>query len=876
MEIRNTRALRGPNIWANFPVLEVLVALGDHDRPSTDFPGFVQRIKEGIPSLIRHRCSVGVRGGFFQRLDRGTYPGHILEHITLELQTLAGAPAGFGKARETSEKGVYKVVIEYDNEQVARACLDVAWQFLLASLEDQPYDLSEPLEHLRDLAADLCLGPSTRSIVNAAVARGIPVRRLNEANLVQLGWGVRQRRIMAATTDRTGSIAEEIAKNKDLTKMILRAAGVPTPAGSVAHSAEQAWQQARGIGLPVTVKPSDGNQGKAVAVNLESEEQVKAAYEVVARRGSAAIVEENVSGRDFRLLVVGDRMVAAAARVPAHVIGDGINSVAQLVARENENPRRGDHHALPMSKIRIDEVALAVLREQGFTADSIPEADVLVFIRRNGNLSTGGSAVDVTDHVHPLNAAYAVAAAKCAGLDIAGIDIVATDIGVPLDDQGGRVIEVNAAPGLRMHLEPSEGSPQPVGEAVIDMMFPDGENGRIPLVAVSGVNGKTTTTRFIAHILRVAGYKTGMVCTDGIFVDRRRLEKGDCSGPQSARSILLNPLVEAAVMEAARGGVIREGLGFRYCDVAVVTNIAGGDHLDLHDINTLEKLAQVKRVIVDVVTPGGFAVLNADDPLVAGMAEHCKGDVCFFSPDGSGETITRHLAEGGRAVFVRDNTIILAEGAQETQFAPLDNIPLTLRGTIRFQVENTLAAIGAAWALGLSFEKTLIAAETFIPNFINLPGRFNVVTTEGSTIIIDYGHNPSSLVATVKALENYTHKNRVAVYSTAGDRRDADIIEQGRRLGDAFDKVIIYEDHYLRGRRKGEIIALLQKGLADGARVRGVAEIFGSLAAIDRAMTELEPDTLLLVQADVVDETIEHMRKYFPAEIPFPAAPPHV
>lgn len=876
MEIRKVRALRGPNIWANFTVLEALVDLGEYDRPSTDFPGFVQRIKEGLPSLIEHRCGPGVRGGFFKRLEDGTYPGHILEHVTLELQSLAGTEVGYGKARETPEKGVYKVVIEYDNEQLARSCLDVAWEFLLAALDDQPFDLREPLEHLRDLCGELCLGPSTRSIVNAAVARGIPVRRLNDASLVQLGWGVRQRRIMAAATDRTCTIAEEIAKSKDLTKVILRSAGVPVPAGVIAHGADQAWNEAQALGAPVTVKPVDGNQGRAVAVNLTTEEQVRRAYEAVARRGSDAIVEEYVTGKDYRLLVVGERLIAAATRVPAHVIGDGVHTVEELVARENENPRRGDHHALPLSKIPLDEISLGVLSDQDLTSASVPAADDFVFIRRNGNLSTGGTAVDVTDSVHPLNAAYAVTAARSVGLDIAGIDIVAEDISLPIDEQGGRVIEVNSAPGLRMHLEPSEGSSQPVGEAIIDMMFPDGDNGRIPLVAVTGVNGKTTTTRFIAHILRVAGYKTGMTCTDGIFIDRRRLEKGDCSGPQSARSILLNPLVEAAVLETARGGIIREGLGFSYCDVAVVTNIAEGDHLDLHDINTLDKLAQVKRVVVDVVTPEGTAVLNADDPLVAAMAEHCKGSVCYFAVSGQGELIARHRAAGGRVVFVRDNTIILAEGTQETVFSSLDNIPLSLRGTIRFQVENTLAAVGAAWALGLAFEKVLIAAETFIPNFINLPGRFNVVTMEGSTIIVDYGHNPSSLDAIIKAIENYGHKNRMAIYSTAGDRLDADIIEQGRMLGEAFDRVILYEDHYLRGRRKGQIISLLQQGLADAPRANEVIEVFGSLNAIDIAMTCLQPDTLLLIQADEVDETVEYMRKYFPAEIPLPAAPVHV
>ena len=822
MKIRDVRALRGPNIWANFTVLEVLVDLEElKDSPSDTIPGFNQRIKEWLPSLIEHRCGLGVRGGFFQRLDGGTYMGHVLEHLTLELQILAGSGMGYGRARETDEEGVYKVAIEYEEEQLARKCLAAAWDLLLAAVSGAPFDAEATIAHLRDFAGVVCLGPSTKSIVDAARDRGIPVRRLNDGSLVQLGYGANQRRIMAAETDTTSALAEEIAQDKQLTKTLLRAVGVPAPAGRTVESADEAWKAAEELGLPVTVKPVDGNQGRGVSVNLCTKEQVESAFEAASQESSTVLVEENVKGQDYRFLVVGDQMVAASRRTPAQVVGDGVHTIAELIAKENTDPRRGDYHALPLSRIPLDEISNSVIADQGVTSDSIPPAGTVVLIRRNANLSTGGTAVDVTDMVHPINASFAVGAAKSVGLDIAGVDIVTEDIGVPLDEQGGRVIEVNAAPGLRMHLTPSEGQARPVGESVVEMLFPDGSNGRIPIVAVTGVNGKTTTTRFTTHILKSAGFHTGMVCSDGIYIDGRRIEKGDCSGPKSASSVLLNPYVNAAVFEAARGGIIREGLGFDLCDVGVVTNIEGGDHLDLFDINTVEKLARVKRTVVESVAKTGTAVLNAQDPLVAEMAQSCAGSVLYFSSDDANPIVREHCRAGGRALFVRDQMIIFAEGEMERHFALVDQIPMTHRGAIHFQVENALAGIGAALSLGLPFGKILSAAELFFANFVNVPGRFNVVRRNGSTIIVDYGHNPSSLKAIIKALGNYNYDHRVAIYSTAGDRRDCDIVLQGRMLGEAFDSVILYEDHYTRCRKKGEIMRLFRQGLEGTGRVRG-------------------------------------------------------
>jgi len=867
MEFRKVLALRGPNIWANFPVLEAWVDLGALDKPSNELPGFSDRLIRWMPTMIEHRCSIGERGGFFQRLHTGTYLGHILEHVALELQTLAGVEVGFGRARETSEPGVYKVVVEYIDETVGRECLATAHRLLMAAVRDESFDVEKEIQRLRDLAQEVCLGPSTRAIVAAAQARNIPCRRLNTESLVLFGHGRKQRRIQAAETDRTGAIAESIAQDKEMTRMMLRAIGAPTPCGRPVRDADDAWAAAQEIGLPVVVKPQDGNQGRGVATNLSSREQIVRAYEAARQESNSVLVERFAPGHDYRLLVVGDRIVAAARREPAHVVGDGVHTVAQLVELANADPRRGEHHATVLSKIKLDAIALAVLADQGYTPDSIPSAGANVLIRRNANLSTGGTAIDVTERVHPAVAASAVDAAKIVGLDIAGIDVVAQDISRPLNEQGGVIVEVNAAPGLRMHLEPSAGISRPVGEAIVELLFPAGENGRIPIVAITGVNGKTTTTRFIAHILRGTGNTVGMTCTDGIFVNDRRIDGSDCSGPQSARSVLINPSVDMAVLETARGGILREGLAFDFCDVAVVTNLGEGDHLGLSDINTPEDLAKVKRCIVEAVSPGGSAVLNADDPLVVAMAARCPGSVVFFAIESEHPVLVKHREAGGRTVFVRQGQIVLADGRQETPLMPVDRIPLTRGGQIHFQVENSLASIAAAWALGIPLEIIRARSETITADVDKVPGRFNVLEIEGATVVVDYGHNTHSLSAVIDALRTFPHARRTCVYSTAGDRRDCDIVRQGELLGMAFDRVVLYEDHYRRGRAEGEIIALFRKGLKSAPRAKEIIEVSGATKAAEVALDLAQPGELVLLQADAIDETVQWLREYLAALI---------
>ena len=862
MKILKVNKLRGPNIWANYPVLEAWVDLEEmKDTSSEMIPGFNERLMGWLPTMVEHRCSIGERGGFFVRLRRGTYMAHILEHVTLELQSLSGTPVGFGRARETNTDGIYKVAIAYKEEKLALACLDKAFELIQAAIHDTPLDVNAVVSELKEYAYDVCLGPSTRSIVDAAKAKNIPWRRLNEGSLVQLGYGVHQRRICTAETDSTSAIAESIAQDKELTRTLLRSIGIPTPEGRSVESAEDAWEAAEDIGLPVVVKPQYGNHGRGVATNLQTLQQVVAAYEAARQEGRSIIVERHAPGDDYRMLVVGGKLVAAARREPAHVIGDGQSTVQKLIDKVNEDPRRSDGHSTSLSLIKIDPVALGVLMDQGMTPDTIPPVGKKVLIRRNANLSTGGTAADVTDQVHPDVARHAVEAARIIGLDIAGVDMVVQDISQPLQGQRGVIVEVNAGPGLRMHIEPSSGSPRPVGESIIEMMYPGQTNGRIPVISITGVNGKTTTTRLTAHIVASTGKKVGMTCTDGIYVGGRRIDSGDCSGPQSARSVLMNPFVEAAVLETARGGILREGLGFDFCDVGIVTNIGEGDHLGLSDIETIEQLAKVKRCIIEAVHKNGFGVLKANDPLTAEMAEKCKGRVIFFAIDENDPVLSDHRLKGQRVVFVRNGMIVIAEGAEETALTTLDKIPLTHQGRILFQVENVLASVAACWGAGLSIAQIVIGLESFSAHMDKVPGRFNLLDVHGATVVADYGHNSSSLLAIIEALGQFPHGHRTVVYSAAGDRRDVDMIRQGEILADHFDRIILYEDQYLRGRKPGEISSIFKRGMDSGKRVKEVYDFIGWEKAVEHALNLIQAGDLMLLQADTIDETVQYLQR---------------
>ena len=860
MEILSVKVLRGPNQWASFPCLEAWVDLGRlEDFPSNTLPGFNERIMSWLPTMIEHRCSIGERGGFFERLRTGTWMGHVLEHVTLELQTLAGTPVGYGRAREAKTRGVYKVVIEYKEEKFAIECLHAAHRLILAAIEDAPFDVTAEVKRLRQVLLDVQLGPSTRSIVEAAIARGIPTQRLTEGSLVRLGHGAKQRRICAAETDRTGAVAETIAQDKELTRTLLAESGIPVPEGRPVSDAADAWAVAEEIAAPVVVKPRYGNQGRGVSVNLVTREEVEKAWILANEIDSSVVVERFVMGGDYRVLVVGGRMVAAARRHPPIVIGDGFSTIRQLVDRVNEDPRRCGDHATSLSPMVVDEVAVAVLREQGLTDHSVPDAGRSVLLRRNANLSTGGSAEDVTDIVHPEVAARAIEAARIVGLDVAGIDLVMDDVTKSLESQRGVVIEVNAAPGLRMHLEPTVGTPRNVGAAIVDSLFGPGDDGRIPTASVTGTNGKTTVVRLISHLAATGGATVGTTCTEGVWIGGRPIDAGDCSGPKSARRVLANPAVTTAVFEAARGGILREGCGFDLCDVAVVTNIASGDHLGIAEIDTPEQIAWVKGAIVAAVRPSGAAVLNAADPLVVAMKKWCKGQVVYFDANPANPVIVEHLAQGGLAATVRDGWIVLCDGPRETRLAHLDRVPLVHRGLVDFQVENVLASAAAAWRLGVPLELVRLGLESFSSGSSGSPGRFNLLDLDGASIVVDYGHNVPSLERICGSLMKFPHPRRTAVYSAAGDRRDEDLVAQGRLLAGAFDRVVIYEDAYIRGREPGEITRLItqgiREGMAAGKPVR--IEIGGDWAT--SASTVLDAVTkgdLVLLQADTIEQTI--------------------
>ncbi|MBU1690604.1 MAG: cyanophycin synthetase [Gammaproteobacteria bacterium] len=707
--------LRGPNIWTYRPVLEAWVDIGDlEDSPSNTIPGFYERLSSWLPSLIEHRCGVGERGGFLQRLREGTWPGHILEHVTLELQNLAGMQSGFGKARSTSVRGVYKVVVRSRHEEVSRACLYAARDLVMAAIEDRPFDIPSTVAHLRDLVDSLCLGPSTACIVDAASDRQIPAIRLTEGNLVQLGYGARSRRIWTAETDQTSAIAESISSDKDLTKNLLQACGVPVPEGRIVESPEDAWEAAEEIGVPVVVKPRDGNHGRGVSTELMTREEIEAAYKLALDEGSDVIVERFVRGNEHRLLVVGGRLAAAARGESASVTGDGRSTLIELIDTQiNTDPRRGTTEDYPLNLVRMDDdpaVRLEITR-QGFTPDTIPPLGAEVMIQRNGNV-----AFDVTDLVHPDVVATVCLAARIVGLDIAGVDLVAEDISRPLDEQQGAIVEVNAGPGLLMHLKPASGKPRPIGRAIVDSLFPEGENGRIPIVGITGTNGTNLVARLVAHLLHLSGKRVSLACSDGLYHDQRLVEKGNRATWAAARKILLNRVAEAAVFENGSDMILGEGLAYDRCQVGVVTDIDPDRHFGKYYIETPDQVFNVLRTQIDVVLPDGVAVLNGNDPMAADMAPLCDGEVIFFGANPDVPAIAEHLAQGKRAVLVRDGFVALATGDEEVQLVEMSGIMLAGAGVAGLQIENVLAAAGAAWALGLPLELIRAGIETFSPN----------------------------------------------------------------------------------------------------------------------------------------------------------------
>jgi len=865
MQVIEIKVLRGPNYWSirRNKLIQLKLDLEDlEQKPTNEIPGFKERLEQMFPTMIEHRCSEAVRGGFFIRVEEGTWMGHVIEHIALEMQTLAGMDTGFGRTRGTGKDGEYYVVFSYMEEDAGVYAARAAVRVAQALVDDVAYNLTEDIQKLREIREDTRLGPSTGCIVKEAAKRGIPFIRLNKQSLVQLGYGIHQKRIRATIASTTGNIAVDIACDKEETKNLLGDAEIPVPRGTVIRSEVGLQEAIDKYGYPLVIKPIDGNHGKGNTTNITNWEQAVKALEAAKVYGRSVIVERFITGFDFRILVINNKFICAALRTPAAVTGDGEHTIQWLIDEVNKDPRRGYGHEKVLTQITVDGSTMKMLDEVGYTLETVPTKGELVLLKTTANLSTGGTSTDVTDEVHPANIFMCERISKIIGLDICGIDIMAKDLRTPVSENGGAILEVNAAPGFRMHIEPSEGLPRNVAEPVIDMLFPKGSIGRIPIVAITGTNGKTTTTRLTAHIAKTAGYKVGYTTSDGVYIQNQMLMKGDCTGPVSSLFVLKDPTVDFAVLECARGGILKNGLAFQNCDVAIVTNVSA-DHIGLGGIENLEQMAKVKAVVPETVFKHGYAILNADDDLVYKMREGLDCNVAFFSMDENNPRIKKHCANGGYAAVFENGYVTIMKGTWKIRVEKVSEIPITYGGKALHNVMNCLPAVlGSYLYRNIKIEDIKLALQTFVPTATQTPGRLNLFQFKHFQFLVDFAHNPAGLNLLCDFVSKMDGAPKVGIISGTGDRRDDDIKELGRISGKAFDEIIIRQDKNLRGRTAEEIVNLLVEGINETKEKDiPVTIIYREKEAIMHAYNTAKPGSLITIMCDVVAEALDLIKQ---------------
>ncbi len=863
MRILKIQTLRGPNYWSIRRHKLIVMRLDLEtlaEMPSNEIPGFYEGLVEALPSLEGHYCSPGCRGGFLMRVKEGTMMGHIVEHVALELQELAGMHVGFGRTRETATPGIFQVVMEYLNEEAGRYAGRAAVRLCQSIVDRGRYpkaELEQDILDLKDLYRESSLGPSTEAIVKEAEKRGIPWTQLSARFLIQMGYGVNQKRMQATMTNNTGILGVELACDKEATKRILAAAGAPVPRGTVINFLDDLEEAIEYVGgYPIVIKPTDGNHGRGITIDIRTWDEAEAGYEAARLVSRSIIIERYYVGRDHRVLVVDGKVVAVAERVPAHVVGNGRSSIADLVEETNQDPNRGDGHDKILTKIELDRNSYQLLERQGFTINSVPPKGVICYLRATANLSTGGSAIDRTDEIHPENIWLAQRIVKIIGLDIAGLDIVTTDISRPLREMDAVIVEVNAAPGFRMHVAPSIGTPRNVAGAVMDMLFPNQQSGLIPILSVTGTNGKTTTTRLLAHIYKQTGKVVGYTTTDGTYIGEYLVESGDNTGPQSAHVILEDPTVEVAVLETARGGILRSGLGFENANVGVVLNVAA-DHLGIGDIDTIDQLANLKSVVAEAVFPDGYAVLNADDHRVAAMAERTKANIAYFTMNPDSELVRKHVQKGGVAAVYENGYLSIVKGDWTHRIERAENIPLTMGGRAPFMIANALAASLAAFVQNVTIEEIRAGLKTFRASVSQTPGRMNLFNLGKYHALVDYAHNPASYEALGSFVRNWTTGERIGVVGGPGDRRDEDFVTLGKLSADIFDHIIVKEDDDTRGRSRGSAADLISKGISEVNPNCRYESILDETAAINKALDMAPDNSLVVILPESVNRAIK-------------------